>query len=246
MALKAMVDTLDAVPEEARGFYVQGDSGYRLAVEGVEFPEQVAGLKSALEKEREARKALEGKFAQMPEDFDPSRWKQLTEAEQKREEELALARGEFDKVKQRMEEQARQKEERLTSQLDRKVRDQALVQAAAEHDGYTHLLPEHATKFVQVREEAGERVAVVVDEKGEARLNADGSRMSVSQLVSWMKEQERYWPLFRGQGIAGGGAAGGSGAGGARKSLKDMSDFEKAQYVQQHGLEKYLGLLNDA
>ena len=56
MALPAHVETLDTVPEELRPHYVPAeDGGFRLDAEGIE---DVSGLKSALAKERAARKAL--------------------------------------------------------------------------------------------------------------------------------------------------------------------------------------------
>ena len=57
MPLPAETATLDAVPEAARAFYIEtGDGRYRLDADGAE---DVSGLKSALEKERTARRELE-------------------------------------------------------------------------------------------------------------------------------------------------------------------------------------------
>lgn len=56
MALSATIASLDAVPEALRAHYLPtADGRFRLDAEGIE---DVAGLKSALEKERAARKAL--------------------------------------------------------------------------------------------------------------------------------------------------------------------------------------------
>lgn len=61
MPLPAYVDTLDALPEAVRAFYVETEDGrWRLDAEGVE---DVSGLKSALEKERAERKALKAELA---------------------------------------------------------------------------------------------------------------------------------------------------------------------------------------
>ncbi|WP_193173440.1 hypothetical protein [Nisaea nitritireducens] len=60
MPLPAETDSLDAVPEAARAFYVETDDGrYRLDADGVE---DVSGLKSALEKERAARRELKAEL----------------------------------------------------------------------------------------------------------------------------------------------------------------------------------------
>jgi hypothetical protein len=61
MSLPAIVDQLEDVPEAARAFYVETEDGrFKLDADGVE---DVAGLKSALEKEREARKELKAELA---------------------------------------------------------------------------------------------------------------------------------------------------------------------------------------
>ena len=56
MPLQLIVDTLDAVPENLRSLYSESDGKFRLAVDGLE---DTAGLKSALQKEREAARAAE-------------------------------------------------------------------------------------------------------------------------------------------------------------------------------------------
>lgn len=61
MSLPAIVDKLEDVPEAAREFYVETEDGrFKLDADGVE---DVAGLKSALEKERDARKELKAELA---------------------------------------------------------------------------------------------------------------------------------------------------------------------------------------
>lgn len=61
MTLPATADRLEDLPEAAREYYVATEGGrFRLDAEGVE---DVAGLKSALEKERAARKALKAELA---------------------------------------------------------------------------------------------------------------------------------------------------------------------------------------
>ncbi|MEQ8816547.1 MAG: hypothetical protein RLO51_26160 [Thalassobaculum sp.] len=61
MTLPATADRLEDLPEAVREHYVATEDGrFRLDAEGVE---DVAGLKSALEKERAARKALKAELA---------------------------------------------------------------------------------------------------------------------------------------------------------------------------------------
>lgn len=89
MALKAVVASLDEVPEAYRSLYVQKNGKYVLDAEGVE---DVTGLKSALEKERlskgEVEKSLKDIKAHLG-DADPAKaalaMKQLAELEAKAE-----------------------------------------------------------------------------------------------------------------------------------------------------------------
>lgn len=71
MTLPATVDRLEDLPEAVREHFVATEDGrWRLDAEGVE---DVAGLKSALEKERAARKALKAELAareEMPSEAD--------------------------------------------------------------------------------------------------------------------------------------------------------------------------------
>jgi hypothetical protein len=256
MALKATVDTLDDVPETVRDFYEESDGRFRLKVEGVEFPEEVKGLKTALERERDARKRIEQEARtlreQIPEGFDPERWEQLTKAEKEREQRKAEEKGEWEKLRGQLQEQHQKqiqewegREKTLLSQLDQKIVDEAILGAAAQHDAYAHLLPKYAKDFVKVVEEDGRRRPVVVDERGDRRLNEKGEDMTIPQLVEWMKVQEQYWPLFKGHGVAGGGSSGRSGAGGAHsKKISEMSEAEKVAFVQEHGLDRYKELIS--
>lgn len=60
MPLPAETDSLDTIPEAARAFYVEtDDGGFRLDAHGIE---DVSGLKSALAKERAARKELKAEL----------------------------------------------------------------------------------------------------------------------------------------------------------------------------------------
>ena len=56
MALKLTLDSLDGLDDGVKSLYAEKDGKYRLDVEGIE---DTSGLKSALEKERTARRELE-------------------------------------------------------------------------------------------------------------------------------------------------------------------------------------------
>lgn len=257
MALKAQVESLEGVDEQYHDLYSETEDGFRLEVEGVEFPDEVKGLKSALDKEREARKRLEGQLGEIPDDWQDrlSEWEKLKEAERERERRKAEERGEFDKLRQQVQEQHEQARQewqdqlqKVESQLVEKIRDEAIASAGSEHDAHVHLLVTHARDFVRIEDKNGGRVPVVVDEDGTRRINNEGEDMTIPELVAWMKEQKFYQPLFKASGATGGGAAGGDGAGspGTRKKLNEMTDREKRDFIEEHGFDAYREKIQEA
>lgn len=63
MALKFIIDTLEEIDERLRGEYEEKDGKFHLKVDGLPAPEDVSGLKSALQKEREARSKAEKRIS---------------------------------------------------------------------------------------------------------------------------------------------------------------------------------------
>lgn len=256
VALKAEVGSLEDVPEGVRDFYQEDGDVFRLDVEGVEFPDEVDGLKSALEKERKARKKYEGDYRELqdkiPDDFDVERWQELTEAEKDRERKKAEERGEYEKlvqqVKEQKDKQIAELEERYNSLQRKREQDfieRELVTEASEQDAHAGLLVKHARDFVRFTDRDGDRVPVIVDEDGDRMLTEDGDEAGFSYLVSWMKEQDRFAPLFKPSGATGGGASGnGAGAGGAKVQSKAElpTRADKLAFIKEHGDEAYLAL----
>ena len=95
MALEMVVDSLESVPEAVRGEYAKGEDGkFHLSVNG---GEDVSGLKSALQKEREQVKELKAKAAAY-EGIDPAKATEALEKLRQIEEKELIAKGEVDKV----------------------------------------------------------------------------------------------------------------------------------------------------
>jgi hypothetical protein len=79
--LKAVLDSLDGLPDAQKSLYEEGEDGkFHLSAEGIE---DVGGLKSALEKERKERKAAERKLKELG-DIDPDEVQRLRDAEDAR------------------------------------------------------------------------------------------------------------------------------------------------------------------
>lgn len=107
MGLKAILASLDGINDEAiKKLYVERDGKFYLDVTGVEFEEDVKGLKSALEKERETRRQLSEDLNKFK-DLDPEKARAALEKLHELEEQDLLDAGKIDELLARRTEQMR-------------------------------------------------------------------------------------------------------------------------------------------
>lgn len=98
MALKAILETLDGVPEALHEFYVQKDGKYVLDAEGVE---DVKGLKSALQREKAERKKRADELASLKEalgDIEPEKAREALAKVQEYEDKKLLDAGQIEEL----------------------------------------------------------------------------------------------------------------------------------------------------
>jgi hypothetical protein len=170
---------LDGVPEGARDQYVERDGKYHLELDGdVHTDDDIAGLKSALSKERDARKTLEKKMktstltAEEKEELARLK-KEKEDAETKRLE----SKGEYDKLIKKMEEKHKKELEALNGNLsEEKSRTTRLVvkdkiRAAAIASGVLKENIEDVITLTSNRFRLDGDDIVVLDDEGE--LSAD-------------------------------------------------------------------------
>lgn len=225
--LHLIVDNLESVPENARSLYQQDGDKFKLQIEGYEDP---VGLKSALNKEREAAK-LATKQAQAWSSLGktPEELQQLLEAQRKSDEDKAAKNGEWDKLKAQMQEQFGAERAKLESAL--KIKDSAIERylidaqataAISEFKGVPLLLLPHVKAAVKVVDDGGEYVTRVVDVSGNPRVNAKGDFLTIRDLVSEMRQSDVFGRAFEASGTTGGGAVGG-GSGSGSKVIKQAA-----------------------
>lgn len=250
MPLKAVVETLDEVPDGLKEFYEEAEGGFRLSVEGMKSESDIAGLSSALEKERKARRTMEKQMKGFPENFDPDDYAAMLKEREEREARSHEQRTEEDKKIARVREEEARKtkaaEDRasvLESQLDKTLRENEAVKALDDAEAFTSVALPHVLGKTETRESDGQRRVVVLDDEGDPRYNGDGSYMTIRDLVKEMKGQQEWGPLFKAKEAVGGGATGRGGARGAKgKAFKDMSERERMDFmdalVEEHGPAK--------
>lgn len=201
------------------------------------------GLHKAMETEREARKKLEGQVKQF-EGVDLDEVKSLMEERRKVEEEKARAAGDFEKLLQQerdkfASELAKRDEgaNGLKKSLEEALIDSAATKAIAKYEGDAELLLPHVKASTKLVEANGKYVAVVLDEKGEARLAPDAKTatdyMGVEHLIGGWKEQGKFAGAFAGTGASGGGAPASTRNGGTgtprRISVEDSARMDPAE-----------------
>jgi hypothetical protein len=236
MALQFIVDSLDTIPEAQRALYVKDGDKFRLDLDGYEDP---ANLKSALQKERDAKRDAVA-MAKAWKDFGktPEEIQTLLEAHAQTEREKLTKAGEWDKLREQMTTQhtaeLTKREEsatKLRGQLERHLVDAAATAALAAAKGSPDLLLPHVKTRVKVVEENGEYAVRIVDAAGNPRVNGKGEFLSMSDLVGEMRQSEVFAPAFLAPGASGGGARQTSAGGGGSSTGKlDGTPEERTAY----------------
>lgn len=253
MALKLMIDSLDGVDEALRPLYVEKDGKFALAVDGVE---DTSGLKNALAAERKRAADLEKQtkawktLGKTPEEIaelvDAAELKAQTDAERK---------GEWDKLRAQMNDKHAQdlklKDEtigQMRKRLQAELVDAKAVSAIASAKGVPDLLLPHVQRFTKVDDDFN---VVVVDAKGDPRVNGKGDPLSIADLIEEMKANEIFGRAFEGSGQSGSGMRPNSGGGGNPAGRITWDDLQgstptqrakRAAFVDEHGHDAYLKL----
>lgn len=211
MALQLVVDSLETVPETVRSLYVQEGDKFKLDVSGIE---DTSGLKSALQKEREAaRTAAKQASAWASLGKTPEEIQELLEAQRKAEEDKAAKGGEWEKLKAQMQEhhtsELSKKDQLLKAKdaaIERFLVGEQAVSAISELKGSSFLLLPHVKASVKVVDDDGEYVVRVIDAQGNPRVNAKGDFLTIKDLVSEMRQSEEFGRAFEASGTTGGGS----------------------------------------
>jgi hypothetical protein len=203
--LSPVADTLDTVPESFRSLYEEREGRFVLAKDvEIETPETVAGMRSALEKEKRDRKALADR-AKLFDGLDPDEVRTLVEERARAGDKDAERKGEWDKLKESMtagfnkEKTAlTDKVGMLTGRLHKLLATTAADAAMADLKANAKALRPHVLASLRVEEEEGETRVVVVDEAGRPRYNKRGELMTAADFVADLREDEAFKPFFLG------------------------------------------------
>jgi len=238
MALPAVVDSVDDLPEAVREFYKPDADGkrYLLDAEGLApgSDDDTGSLKRALEREKAERRRL-AKLADQYGSIDLDEYKKLKTEAEEREREQAEKKGHFDKLlaqkdavyaKEKMALEA--KAEAALAAVQKYVVDAQATSAIASLKGKPKLLlPLVRAQLRAITGEDGEYRVAVLDADGEERRNPKtNAPMTVAELVAEMKADPEYGGAFESSGATGGGASGAQ-AGVRGQDFSKLSPVEK-------------------
>lgn len=211
-------------------------------------PDPTDGLKSALQKEREARKALEKQTKAFEGlGLSPDEIAELKANHEKAQEEKAKAAGEWDKLREKLHEQHQAEMQKLQDQLNSVTTSEhearvesglkgALMEAGVTEEG-SSILPDILKSRAKIETVDGKRVVKVFDADGTPMLNKDGRDASLADLVA--SASEKYPSLFKAQTKPGSGTPpGGNGARGSdtqtvsAAKLAEMTPQQKAAFFK--------------
>ena len=242
MALQLTVDSLDSVPENVRALYTEADGKYRLDLEGYEDP---AGLKSALQKEREAAKAASKRagawdaIGKTPEEVQAALAKQHEYEDQK-----LRSEQKFDELLEKQTERLRLDiEKREKGWSEEKTRMAAamtklragevkrvLADAAVKAGALPEFLEDIVLRGISEGWGADEDGNVVATRDGVVALGKDGrSPLPASEWADSLRDvASRYFPRATGAGATG------NPGGKATKAFSDMTEAEHVALYQSN------------
>jgi hypothetical protein len=262
MALKAVLDSLDSVPEAHRELYKKHDDGkFRLDAEGVEFEENVRGLKSALEKERDEKKTASQKYKELQEqlgDLDPAKAREALKKLQEIEDKKLIDSGKIDEVVAQRMERARQdfetqakafnskietvtkERDTLASRLSELVIDGALRDAAIKAGVKTEAIDDAIIWGKQVyRMKDGAPIPM----DGETILYGKDPNKPLP-MEEWLQSQMTKKPHWFAESAGAGATTTKTNGKISPKNLKRsaMSTGDKSKFVSEYGMDAYLAL----
>jgi hypothetical protein len=256
--LEDEVESLDAVPEKLRRFYLERDGKHVLRDPASleQAHKNAKASEQAAKRELQAARERLEKYSAL-DDVDVEEYRKMKQEKIDREVQEAEKKGQWDKLRAQMQEQhaeelkTRETEvERLRNELRNEKIDSKLQEALLSQEVTSvgaKLLPYELKKKIDFVEEDGKFAVRILGEDGKtARVNADGEYLQISDLVK--EAREEFPDLFKGSAASGGGAPNQSGGNGALprgkvKAAKDMTDVEKSAFIAENGLEAWKELL---
>ena len=239
MPLRLLADSLDEIPEPFRDQAEKAGEGYGVAIPDGHSVEDVAGLRNALEDERDRRRKLASRLAEfdgIDNASDARRaLEQLAAGTLKDSSEVADYKAQLErKVAADIE-----TKDRALQALEEQIKEHEFGAAArdaiARHNGNsTLLLPILKARSQWARAEDGKLSMRIVGDDGKemlSRRSGSTEPMGLDELVTSLKADKVYMAAFNGSGVGGSGAHHASG--GSGRGTQDKSNLSPEQQLAQ-------------
>lgn len=217
MALKAILESLDGLPDAIKSEYKKGEDGkYHLDVEG---GEDTGALKRAKDYEKSARQKVEKELADTK--------AQLEALTEERDNILkgAIPKGDVEKLEGSWKQKLEKREKELTDQLNAMngslqtmLVDNVAQGLASKISKSPELILPHIKSRLKAELVDGKPTTRVLDKEGNI------SALGINELEAEMVSNPAFAPIIIGSKASGSGAGGGQGGSGAPSKL----DFAKA------------------
>lgn len=250
--LKAIVDSLDSVPEALRGEYMRKDGKFFLQVEAIDgyALEDVTGLRKVLDEVKAERGKLRKDFDAVDGEAGSLKRK-IAELEASQD---AKAADKVEKLKADLQELHKQEIEKVTSERDGLLKSfehseltqkatQALVAKGFTENGIKLLIKtEIPSQAKLVKTDSGYNVAIF-NEKGLERSGKNGGSMMLEELADELVTA--YPELVRSTTTPGMGAPGSADSGSASGKTMAIKEYTDLEPMQQHEFMKAGGKVVD-
>ncbi len=248
------VDTLEVVPEQYRGLYVEADNGFTISESATSIIADYVGTSKALEKSKADKKAASDESAQRritTKAYDDILVTLGIEEDDRNAEGLQkYVEGLNDQIKGGKEN--RTSVEKIQAQAEERIRaavatkdeelagmakslhtymiGEAAVRELTSVGGSADLLMPHVVSSAKViKNEEGEYQVRVVDDQGDIRYDGAGGFFLLKDLVSEMKASEKFGAGFKSEQKSGGGSQPGSGHTVATQQKGELSSAKKIE-----------------
>ena len=208
--LKAIVDSLDGIPEPLQELYVLKGDKYFLDADGVE---DVSGLKNALNSEKEERRKAKEALAAF-EGIDPVKHKEMLKAQEDADKAKLEGKGAWETLKTQLIDahngELKKRDDRITGLLgavEEFLVDAQATAAITSAKGEPVLLLPHVKRQVKVTERDGKFSVQVIGKDGQPRIaNGKGDPFTIQDLVTEMQADPTFGRAFEAGGAGGSGA----------------------------------------
>lgn len=248
------VDSIESVPEDFRVFYEEKDGKAALREDMAPAVAAFRSMSEALDKRskdlREARSSRVDLTALSDYGESPDEIRQAFDAKlSELQDELSKgkdAKLNLDKLRSDMTAGFEKEKQKLTARIEgltgflhqTLVTEKATAEIAAAKGDVELLMPFVSNK-IKVQEDDGKFNVFVVDEQGEQKFNHLGQPMSIKELVTEMKGNEKYGKLFTSEAPTGSGSSPGAARRGAGTPTNPSNPTSKISAGLASGQRKF-------